>query len=305
MKVLITGGAGFIGAWIVKRLCAAGMTPVVFDLAVNRRVIAEIAGPEIADMVAFHVGDIADTAAVIDAAKGCDSIIHLAGLLTPACRADPVKGASVNLIGTLNVFLAARAHGLKRVLYMSSVGVFGPDGGDVPQPTTLYGAFKLAGEFSARAFFEDEGIASIGFRPYVVYGPGREHGLSAGPSLACRAAAEGKPYTIPFTGTVDLIHADDVAAAFEQALAGETRGAEVVTLFGVAADENAILASIRAAAPASRIDAAGAPMPISAPRPDGVSARLLPGWAPRSLDEGIADTIAFYRDRQRSGGSQP
>ncbi|WP_163837351.1 NAD-dependent epimerase/dehydratase family protein, partial [Providencia stuartii] len=67
-----------------------------------------------------------------------------------------------------------------------------------PRPTTHYGTFKLACEGSARAYLADRGLASIGFRPFIVYGPGRETGLTAGPSLACRAAARGESYRIPY-----------------------------------------------------------------------------------------------------------
>jgi UDP-glucose 4-epimerase len=299
MRVLVTGGAGFIGAWIVKRLVDAGLTPVIFDLVDSRRLIATIAGEETARSVTFHTGDIADTDTVLRAAEGCGAIIHLAGLLTPACRADPVKGAQVNLIGTLNVFLAARAQRMPKVLYMSSAGVFGPDDAETPRPTTLYGAFKLGGEFSAKAFYADDGIASVGFRPFVVYGPGREGGLSAGPSLACRAAAWGESYTIPFTGEFDMIHVDDVAAAFMTALGAPIDGARVLNLLGAQTDDQAVIAAIRAAEPKAQITASGPPMPVVTPSPDPNVAVLLPGWTPRPLAQGVAETIDFYRRTPR------
>src|SRR5258706_3102744 len=95
---------------------------------------------------------------------------------------------------------------------------FDPIDGRTPFPLTHYGDFKLAGEGCARAFWEDDRMPSIGFRPLVVYGPGREVGLTAGPSLACRAAARGEPYVIPFTGETDLLYVDDMAACFEIAV---------------------------------------------------------------------------------------
>ena len=294
MKALITGGGGFIGAWIVARLIEAGVTPRVFDLADDRRVLREIAGGTIAARTEWKTGDVGDTDAVVRAAAGCDAIIHLAALLTPACRADPVLGARVNLIGTVNAFLAARAHGIRRVLYMSSVGVFGAGGGDAPAPTTLYGAYKLGAEHAARAFYEDDGVSSIGFRPYIVYGPGREVGMSAGPSLACRAAAAGQAYTIPFTGSADMIHVADVAEAFHLALSADVTGAHVVNLWGERAAVAGIIAAIRAVCPGARIAADGPPMPIVPPPADDAARRLLPGWRPRPLARGIAETIDHY-----------
>ena len=78
------------------------------------------------------LGDIVDGAAVMVASQGHDAIIHLAGILTPDCKTNPVRGAQINLIGTLSVFQAARQHGIDRLLYTSSAGVYGPDDGHVP-----------------------------------------------------------------------------------------------------------------------------------------------------------------------------
>jgi len=300
MRILITGGGGFIGAWIAKKLLEAGHEIRVFDLVDERRIMRLIAGGAIADAMDWRVGDIADTAAVEQAATGCDGIVHLAGLLTPACRANPLKGVSVNLVGTLNVFLAARRLGIARVIYMSSAGVFGPDGSGEPRPVTHYGSFKLACENSAAAFWSDDGLASIGFRPFVVYGPGREGGLSAGPTLACRAAAKGEAYTIPFTGSFDMIHVEDVAAAFVIALSLPPEGARVFNLPGVVTSSDEVVAAILRSVSDARIDASGDPMPIACPAPDGLAQAALPGWKPRDLDSGIADTIAFYRQHAQT-----
>ena len=199
MRVLITGGGGFIAGWIMKRLLGEGVAVRSLDLSNSPPISMSILGSA-ATSVEWHAGDIANAQAVEDAAQGCDLVMHLAAILTPACAADPLRGCDILLGGTLNVFEAARKLGHKHVLYMSSAGVYGPDQGRTPEPTTLYGAFKLAGEGVARAYFTDYGIASAGFRPLVVYGPGRESGLTAGPSLACKAAAEGTDYVIPFGG---------------------------------------------------------------------------------------------------------
>src|ERR1700710_1986693 len=169
MKVLVTGGSGFLGAWIVKRLAASGHRIRIFDVAVNKSLVAEIAGSA-ADAFEWRGGDIIETDQVHEAAEGCDAIVHLAGILTPDCKSDPIRGARINLIGTLNVFETARKRGIARIVYTSSAAVFGPTDGRTPFPDTHYGAFKLACEGSARAYWEDHRLASIGFRPFVVYG---------------------------------------------------------------------------------------------------------------------------------------
>lgn len=97
------------------------------------------------------------------------------------------------------------------------------------------------------------------------------------------------------TGSYDLIHVDDVASAFVQALDVESNGAEIVNLFGGERSSEEVVAAIRATVPEADITISRAPMPIAGPRPDETAARLLPGWSARSPEQGLADTIAWYR----------
>ncbi len=295
MQVLITGGNGFLGAWIIRRLAAQGHSVRVFDLAEHRGLVAAIAGRDVAKRCDWRTGDIVSGEAVRQAARGCDAIVHLAGILTPACAADPVRGAEINLIGTLNVFEAARALGISRVVYTSSAGVFGPDDGHKPFPSSHYGAFKLACEGSARAYWSDHDLASIGFRPFIVYGPGRETGLTAGPSLACRAAARGDTYTIPYTGSAGLVFVDDVAAAYVMAMLRPTDGAHVVNLVGTVASNDDVVHEIKRVVPEARINASGPALQIVADVDKGNVDAILPGLPRTNLAAGVAATIAFYR----------
>ncbi|MEJ0070572.1 MAG: SDR family oxidoreductase [Pseudomonadota bacterium] len=294
MRVLITGGSGFIGAWIIRRFIARNWDVRVLDVKDDRRVVRDIVGLA-ADLVGLRIGDVSAGDAVTDAAAGCDVIVHLAAVLTPACQADPLRGAQINLIGTLNAFLAAKRHKLRGVLYMSSAGVFGPDDGDTPFPLTHYGAFKLAGEGSARAFWEDDRLPSIGFRPLVVYGPGREVGLTAGPSIACRAAARGEPYVIPFTGETDFLHVDDIAAAFEAAALAPLTGARVFNVLGEVASVDRLIAEIRRVVPDAALSAAGPRLPVAAHIAADDLGTVLPRLPRTSLAAGVAATIAHYR----------
>jgi nucleoside-diphosphate-sugar epimerase len=297
-KVLVTGGSGFIGAWIVRRLLRKGIEVRIFDLNSNRQVMREIVGPR-ADQLDWCIGDVSKMAEVAAAAKGCQSVVHLAGVLTPACRDNPVRAAEINLIGTLKVFEAAMLHGFQRVVYCSTAGVYGPDDGLVPRPTTHYGAFKLATEGSARAYWEDHGFASVGFRPYVIYGPGRETGSTAGPSLACRAAARGEAYTIPYTGAAGYIYVDEVAAAFEAALFTDLSGAHVFNLAGEVATVDAIIGEIRRQVPEAKLQAEGGPLPIASVIDPGNLYQAFPTLPRTTLAEGIAATITHYRTCSR------
>jgi UDP-glucose 4-epimerase len=295
MRVLVTGGSGFLGAAIVERLVARGIAVRVFDRVENRALVEAIA-PGAAAQLDWQVGDIVDGEAVAAATTGCDGIIHLAGVLTPACQADPVRGMRINVIGTLNVFEAARAQGIARVIYTSSTAVFGSRG-SIPWPQTHYGASKLACEGSARAYWADHGLASIGLRPYVVYGPGRETGISAGPSLACRAAARGERYTIPYRGRAGLVFVDDVAAAYELALLREPDGALVLNVVGVTASNEEVIEAIRRIVPDAAIDLDGPELGIAPDVDDSDLHAMFPGQPRTSLQDGIARTIAFYRQQ--------
>jgi UDP-glucose 4-epimerase len=296
MKVLITGGGGFIGAWIIKRLLARGDQVRVLEFKADRSAVRAIAGPA-ADDIEWQIGDVSRTEDVHQAAIGCDRIFHLAAILTPACAADPVRGAEVVLIGTLNVFEAAKTLGLKQVVYMSSAGVFGPHDGTTPFPTTHYGAFKLAGEGAARAYYEEHAISSVGLRPLVVYGPGREVGLTAGPTLACRAAAEGRRYSIPFTGTTDFVYVEDVAAAFISASDHMRSGAAAYNVVGAVASVGDFAREIAHLIPDASISASGPLLPVAPKIDAGTLRQDYPGIPQTSVAEGVARTVAFYQGR--------
>ena len=290
----MTGGAGFLGGWVIGRLLDGGHEIRVFDRGEERGVLRELLG-ERADELEWMVGDVAEADDVTRAVNGCDHAVHLAALLTPACQADPVLGARVNLIGTLNVFEAALRHGLRGVAYASSAGVYGADGDPTPRPDTHYGAFKLATEGCARAYWADHGLPSVGLRPFVVYGPGRETGLTADASLACRAAVRGQPYVIGFTGSCDFVFVDDVAAAFEAAVLRPPESAHAFNPFGQVATVDELIAAIRRHEPGAALSAEGGPLPVQGPLPADDLDRVFPDLPHTGLDDGLERTIEHYR----------
>lgn len=294
MRILVTGGSGFIGLWLTKSLLGKGAQVRVLDLKPDVPLVRDILGNTAAN-VEWRAGDVSDGDAVRAAAEGCDVLVHLAAILTPACQADPVRGAEINLIGSLNVFEAARRHGIKSVVYMSSAGVFGPDDGTTPRPTTHYGAFKLAMEGCARAYWADHKIASVGFRPLVVYGPGREIGLTAGPSLACRAAARGEAYVIPFSGVSDFVHVDDVVAAYLAAIETPVADARAYTLVGDCCMAEDFAAEVCRVVPGARITANGPLLPIAGELAPGTLRDDFPQIPRTTVRDGIAATVAYYR----------
>ena len=216
MRFLITGGYGFIGAWIAKRLLGDGAGVVLFDLRENPARLRLVMTEAEARECAFAPGDVTDPAALLAAIRdhAITHVIHLAGLQVPTCRANPVLGATVNVLGTLAVFEAVRTSGtVNRVVYASSAAVFGgpdrypagpqPDAGPL-LPGTHYGVFKVCNEGNARIYFQDHNISSVGLRPWTVYGPGRDLGMTSDPTKAVKSVLLGRPFHVGF-GRLDRL----------------------------------------------------------------------------------------------------
>jgi len=181
----VTGAMGCIGAWVVRNLVQDNSSVTVFDLSTDRHRLELIMTADELARVSFIQGDLTQTNTVRDALTDSEAthIIHLGALQVPFCKADPPVGAAVNVLGTVNMFEAAKAAGIRQLVYASSVGVYGSKDmytenlvqHDTPlYPLNHYGVYKQANEGSARVYWRDDQIASIGFRPYTVYGPGRD-----------------------------------------------------------------------------------------------------------------------------------
>ncbi len=294
MKVLVTGGSGFIGAWIIKGLAESGFDVTVLDLKDDRSIGRALMGAGVDD-IEWITGDISSAGALNAAARGCDQIVHLAALLTPACAGDPHRGVEVNVNGTLNVFEAARRHDMKQVLYMSSASIYGPDDGAAPYPITLYGVWKLAMEGAARCYCEDYGLPSAGFRPLVVYGPGREVGISAGPSIAVKRAVAGESYTIPFSGSTDLVYIEDVVSAYVNAAKADVVGSSTYTIVGEKASMDDVVSEIRRHVPDAQLEIDGPELPVAAEIEPGTLRIDYPMVPRTSLREGIEKTYQWYQ----------
>jgi len=315
MRILVTGAQGCIGAWTVKALLDRGLDVVTYDLDPNPCRLEMIASPEQIARIAIRTGNIEDTRRVTALVKddGITHIVHLAAQLMPHCQAAPVAGAMVNVIGTLNVFEAARHAGRPvRVVYASSSAVWGPEeayaSGKLSEaeplkPSTHYGVFKQANEGNARAFYQADGISSIGLRPWTVYGVGRDAGLTAGPSLAMKAAALGRPFQIQLTGYMDLQYVEDVAAAFVESLVSPLEGAHVFNLEGsVVTIEEFIQELDRQSPGAAKLITANGPQVPVAYRMDGsLLAASVPGIQRTSLQDGVRKTMDLFVHLVRSG----
>jgi UDP-glucuronate 4-epimerase len=259
-RTLVTGALGCLGAWTLKALLDLGEEPVGFDLGSDDARLRLVLSDEEQARVTLVEGDITDAASVGAALDdhGITNVVHLAAMQVPFVRADPERGARVNVHGSVVVLEAIkkRLNRIRGLSYASSTAVYNasdhspaPESGGT-EPSTLYGVFKLANEGTARVYWNEDDVASIGIRPYVVYGPGRDQGLTSGPSLAMEAASRGEGYTIAYGGTAQYDYAPDVGRAFALAARAATDGAHVANFPGVPSTMQEVVDAIEAAAPA-------------------------------------------------------
>ena len=312
MRVLLTGGYGCIGAWIVRNLLARGDEALIYDLREDPRRLRLIMSEEQVRQARFLEGDVTDlpTLRRAIAEHGVTHIVHLAGLQVPTCRADPLLGAKVNVIGTLAVFEAVRqsAGQVQRLVYASSAAVYGPQT-DYPSatgpladdvkltPTSHYGYFKCCNEGNARIYHLDHGLSSIGLRPWVVYGVGRDFGMTSAPTKAIKSLALGRKYHIPYGGRQDFQYVDDVAKTFVRCLDAPYQGAKSYNLRGVVTDLASFHRALCEVEPTARdlITHGDSQLGIAYDLDDAALERDLGPMPKTNLVNGIRQTLEMFR----------
>lgn len=311
MNVLLTGGYGCIGSWIARNLLTRGDRVWIYDLKEDPRRLRLILDEERVRQITFVQGDVTDQARVRATLEqhAITHVVHLAGLQVPVCRADPILGARVNVIGTLAVFEAVRQLNaqIRRLVYTSSAAVFGPPqayppgplGDDVPlTPTTQYGVFKCCNEENARIYYQDFGLSSVGLRPWTVYGVGRDFGMTSEPTKAIKSVALGRPYHISYGGWQDLQYVDDVAKTVIRCLEAPYEGARSYNLRGHVVDLPTFHRALSAVEPATDmlVTYGEQQIPIAYDLDDTALQRDL-GPMPRTpLEDGLRATLELFRE---------
>ncbi|MCO5169806.1 MAG: NAD-dependent epimerase/dehydratase family protein [Planctomycetes bacterium] len=309
MRVLVTGGAGFIGSHVVEALLRRGDAVVVldafdpyYDTAVKRRTAAalEVRGARVIE------GDVRDPGAVARALDGVDRVVHLAA--RPGVRAsldDPATTFDINVRGLL-VLLEALRRAPRPLVSASSSSVYGGDARppfheDQPasRPLSPYAASKRAAEHLCATYAQLFGIGSTALRFFTVYGPRGRPDMAVGRFV--RAALTGEPAPLHGDGAVlrDFTYVDDIVAGVVRAVDRVAGGHDVLNLGGGEVHTlRALIAEVEAAA--------GAPVPLR-PGPaaqgdmtltlaDLTRARVALGFAPRvPLAEGVRRTVAWMR----------
>jgi UDP-glucose 4-epimerase len=316
MKILVTGGAGFIGLNLLRRLLReSDIEVVILDDFSNsdpirvERVLAENAGAR--SRVEVKRGDIVDTKAVQDAVRGCDAVIHLAGQtgVGPSLQ-NARRDLELNILGTFNMLEACRHLGIRRFILASSAATIGnvppPQREDTPaRPLSPYGASKAAAEAYCSAFHRSFGIETLALRFSNVYGP-LSWSKGSVVALFAKRALAGQPLVIYGDGTQtrDFLYVEDlvevVLQAFRAPVGSEAFGGPCNVSTGVRTRIVDLANAFRSALQACGRDCViefgpslQGDVAVSAPSNERVK-RLFPQVKFRSLSDSLPDTVRWF-----------
>ena len=308
-RYLVTGILGCLGAWTARILVQAGEEAVGIDVGTDAFRLREIMAPAELERVTLVQGDVtkkAELGRILDEHE-ITHVIHLAALQIPFCRADPLGGALVNVVGTVNVLERVKERRDRiagPLVYASSAAYYGPADAAALQdesadghPTTHYGVYKQANEGNARIYWQDEGVPSLGLRPYNVYGPARDQGVTAEPTHAMKAAARGDGYHIPYGGRLTFNYTEDTARAFVLMSRASYEGAAVFNMPGTVTHMSEMVAAIEAAAPevGGRITFDDTQLPLPAEMATGALAGVVGPVPVTPLTGAVRDTVEHFR----------
>ncbi len=263
-RVLVTGGAGFIGSHTVERLAAGGHAVTALDNLHSGTWENLAAAQGDIERVEADVRDLHTLLAVCER-RGFDAVVHLAAWTSVAASvAHPLETHAVNVDGTLHVLEAARRTGVRRVVLASSAAVYGREPPlptseeSPPRPASPYAAHKAAGELLGAAYRAAYGLEVVVLRYFNVYGR-RQRGDSPYAGIVAVAAERlrrGELITIFGNGeqTRDFIHVADVAAVTERAALGPDPGGEPINV--ASGTQTSVLAVIAAMRAILHVDAA-------------------------------------------------
>jgi nucleoside-diphosphate-sugar epimerase len=313
---LVTGGTGFIGANVVRLLIRDGEQVVIYDINPDRKMLDTLLGKNKSSQLKLIQGNVTDPAHLIRTCQeyDVDRIIHLSALLVLDAAANPLLAVQVNCEGTINVFETARILHLKRVVWASTMGVFGsPEKheqelipNDAPHyPTNIYSASKSFNEIIAAHYFNEYGVDNIAIRYASVYGEGQTRGFTG--TLAQELFVKpvlGKPGRVPCMGdTYNWMYVEDAARVAIMASKVTKTQTRVFNVGGDVRSFAEVVAYVKTLVPKAKITLV--PVPAGLPSKfDTTPAREELGYHPEwTMEKGVKKVIDYIR-RQHSNNYQ-
>lgn len=306
LRALVTGGGGFIGHHLVRRLLTDGYEVRVLDnFSTGRR--ERLEGLD----VSLVEGDLRSYERAHAAVRGTDVVFHLGALPSvPRSVQDPLTTGAVNVEGTLNVLLAARDEDVRRVIFASSSSVYGASPvlpkteADQPLPISPYGVSKLSAEHYCRAFTAVYGLETVSLRLFNVFGPGQDplsQYAAVVPRFITALASDNRPIVYgDGTQTRDFTYVEDVVEAFILATESPSAAGEVINV--CAGEETSLLGLLGILSDLLATDTEPVFEPerageVRASHGDRTKAARLLNWEPRwSLRDALDSSIAQLVD---------
>jgi len=306
MEILVTGGAGFIGSYLIPRLLDMGMEVVVFDMAKEPAALEPIK-----DKISYVRGDLASEADLyrVMMSHKITDVFHLGAILAGPCEENPIYGFKINFHATQTLLDASVALKVNRFFMMSSISVFGRDASEPvaddarKNPETVYGQTKLACEHLLRWYHRKHGLDTRALRFSWVFGPGRTRGITAlYSSLILDAIARNEPMTVTNPNEKgDWLYIQDAIRAILAVWDAKDPKQRIYNIAGgvhAISDVVEIAKKIRPESKVSLVPQGEAQSPYPVAYDDHV-ARSEIGWQPKySIEEAVREHIEFVSGQQ-------
>ncbi|MBV7408543.1 NAD(P)-dependent oxidoreductase [Maritimibacter sp. DP1N21-5] len=254
-QVLVTGGAGCLGLPVIRALLDRGHRVRSLDTVLadpSQCGVWKLSGDE----VDWRISDLRDRAAVRAALSGCDAVVHAAALDLPTSAERPEDAVAVNGLATIALMEAAAELGVGIFTLISSAAAS-------CKPPSVYGSLKLLAEYVLEETAQRTGMTARVIRPFVIFGPGRHRGISAGLSQACAEAAQGRASVIPFSGLSWFDPLDQLANVIAESL-GAQQGDASPVMPALAGDTRA-MADALSRLSGQKVTVQGPPLPAFRP----------------------------------------
>ncbi|MGB5987306.1 MAG: NAD(P)-dependent oxidoreductase [Desulfobacterales bacterium] len=305
MRALVTGGAGFIGSYLIPELLRRGFEVVAFDMAGDPAALASVH-----DKITYVQGDLSSGPELyrVMMTEQITDVFHLGSILAGPCEENPRRGFQVNFESTLSLLEASVALAVKRVIMLSSISVFGRDVGEpvaddaIKNPETIYGQTKLASEHLLRWYHRNCRLDTRALRFTWVFGPGRTRGITAlWSSNILDAVARGESLVVPNPDeTGDWLYVKDAVRAIMMLYDSQNPAQRIYNIAGGVHSIREVVniaCKLKPGAAIKLIEDGGRQSPYPAAYDDGPARREI-GWQPSyTIENAVKEHLESISNR--------